>query len=441
MNHAKPAILQVNTYDRWGGAERVASDLLREYRRRGHRAHLAVGRKLTPSADVIQIPRSRVRTAPGRRLDALRGIESFRYPATARLLDLPPDRPDVLHLHNLHGGYFDLRELARLSGELPVLLTLHDAWLLSGHCAHSFGCERWRNGCGHCPDLTIYPPVRRDATAANWARKRDVYARSRLHVAAPSRWLMERVERSMLAEGAGDLRVIPNGVDHTVFAPGDVRAARRKLGVPEAAVVLLFSASGITGNSFKDYPTVRAAAGLAADGLPHRDVVVIVLGSDGEPEASGRATVRFVPFRHDQAEIAECYRAADLYLHAARAETFPLAILEALACATPVVATAVGGIPEQIRSADLGAGDWRRHPDREATGVLVAQGDAQGMARAVVALLRDGRRLEELGANARADACRRFRLDRQADAYLDWYGALLDSSGSSEPRRAPGGAV
>src|SRR5437773_269549 len=57
--------------------------------------------------------------------DFVRGREDFRWPATRRLLDLSPGVPDVLHLHNLHGAYFDLRRLPRLAGAIPTVLTLH----------------------------------------------------------------------------------------------------------------------------------------------------------------------------------------------------------------------------------------------------------------------------------------------------------------------------
>src|SRR3546814_10331965 len=81
----------------------------------------------------------------------------------------------MLHCHNLHGGYFDLRELARFSKLLPVVLTLHDEWAYTGHCAYTFGCERWRSGCGQCPHLDVSPSIRRDASAANWTAKYDIY--------------------------------------------------------------------------------------------------------------------------------------------------------------------------------------------------------------------------------------------------------------------------
>src|SRR5262249_17124394 len=131
---------------------------------------------------------------PGRWLDHQLGIENFRFPGTKRLLTLADKQPSILHLHNLHGGYFDLPILPWISQQVPTVVTLHDAWLLSGHCAHSFACEKWRTGCGECPDLTIYPEIRRDATRYNWQRKREIYSRSRLYVSTPSQWLMQKVD-------------------------------------------------------------------------------------------------------------------------------------------------------------------------------------------------------------------------------------------------------
>src|SRR5262249_25040689 len=198
-----------------GGAEKVAWDLFQSYRSRGYASWLAVGHKRSNDSDVLLIPNhelqgswsrvwlefsrylesldGRFRAAwrlsdlirgvaePRKWLDQYRGIEDFHFPGTWRLLGLTPQLPNIVHLHNLHGDYADPRVLPWLGQRLPVILTLHDTWLLSGHCAYSLDCERWKTGCGQCPDLTIYPAVRRDMTDYNWRRKRELYARSRLY--------------------------------------------------------------------------------------------------------------------------------------------------------------------------------------------------------------------------------------------------------------------
>jgi glycosyltransferase involved in cell wall biosynthesis len=450
-------ILQICRSDEGGGAEKIARQLVGAFEAAGVGSWLAVARRMSRDPDVLPVPwagwkdpgpqlraalegalaRRPVRVPGVGRIPRLlgflgspkhlsawwRGEEDFHFPGAWRLLRLPPRPPTILHCHNLHGGYFDLTALPWLSQQVPLVLTLHDAWLLTGHCAHPFRCERWKTGCGRCPDLTIPPRIRRDSTVGNWRRKREVYARSRLFVTTPSQWLMDRVARSILGNGLLGSRVIPNGVDLRTFHPGDGKQAREELGIPQGARVLLFVANGVRKNVWKDYETMRAVVGRLAHGPGGRGILFAVLGEAGPGECMGTAEVRFLPHRKDPATVALHYQAADLYLHAARADTFPNTVLEALACGTPVVATAVGGIPEQVRGLDLGgeAAGLNSFSREGATGVLVPQGDAREMAMAVSRLLDDDELRARLGENAACDARDRFGVDRQAKSYLAWY--------------------
>ena len=127
------------------------------------------------------------------------------------------------------------------------------------------------------------------------------------------------------------------------------------------------------------------------------------------------------------AEVAAFYQAADLYLHAAKAENLATTILEALATGLPVVATAVGGIPEEVHSLAGAPGAWtgEDHPLDQATGVLVGPGDAAGMGEAVAHLLGDVPTRAALAANAAEDARARFDVDRQIDATITWYREII----------------
>jgi glycosyltransferase involved in cell wall biosynthesis len=442
-------VMQVSTADLRGGAEQVAWNLFGAVRSRGHGSWLAVGEKLSNDPDVVVVPNDSAygswshlwrgvaarleRTAdmnsasaavarlagavaaPGSFMDYYRGREDFRFPGTKRLLELAPEPLDVVHGHNLHGGYFDLRVLPSLSRQANVVLTLHDAWLLSGHCAHSFECGRWETGCGECPDLTIYPAIRRDATAHNWKRKRAIFGESRLRVATPSRWLMAKVERSMLAPGVVDARVIPNGVDLSVFRPGGKHAARAALGLPPDAPVVVAVGVQMQRNPWKDFSTLEAAVKILADQWSGPTIHVVVVGADGAPASpAGNVRTRLVPFEQDTATLASYYRAADVYIHSARADTFPLTVVEALACGTPVVASSVGGIPEQVEDG--------------VSGFVVPPGDPVAMATAVRSLLDEEDLRTRQGDEAARLARRRFGLERQVEAYLDWYAELVDAS-------------
>jgi glycosyltransferase involved in cell wall biosynthesis len=412
-------ILQINTCDLVGGAAQVSYRLHNGYRRRGNDAKLLVGSKQSTDSAVIPLPLS----AWGRLLQGFINRVEWRS-GWQYLLQLTPlllrrhtavQETDIINLHNIHGDYFNLRDVAWLARRKPVVWTLHDMWPLTGHCAHSFDCERWKSGCGRCPDLTIDPAIRRDATAYNWRRKREIYANSRLYIATPCQWLMQKVKQSILGPAIVEARVIPHGVDLAVFHPaGDRQAVRAALGIPIDTVVLLFAANSIRQNIWKDCQTMQAAIVLVAEHLHGRDLLFIALGEDAPTEQVGQAEIHFVPYRKDPEAVARYYQAADVYVHAARADTFPNTVLEALACGAPVVATAVGGIPEQVEDG--------------LTGFLVPPGDAGQMAERIGRLLNDDDLRRDFSRQAAESARRRFDLERQVNDYLTWYRELTTIS-------------
>ena len=126
----------------------------------------------------------------------------------------------------------------------------------------------------------------------------------------------------------------------------------------------------------------------------------------------GGARIQFVPYQKDPAVVARFYRSADIYIHAARTDTFPNTILESLACGTPVVATAVGGVPEQV--------------DEGQTGFLTPPGDSEAMAARISQLLENDNLRHTFGCRAADTARRRFDLVRQVEDYLNWYYEILE---------------
>jgi glycosyltransferase involved in cell wall biosynthesis len=453
-------VRHVNTLDGHGGAAGVASSLCKRCRQRGHESVMTVQQKVTDD-DFVSVLDSNAKRGfvarkimdlasalestgnwppqasrvlrgvaqPWRAVDLMRGFEDFDYPSTYELASGSLWVPNIIHCHNLHGGFFDLRALASLSARVPIVLTLHDAWLLSGHCAHSFECDRWRIGCGKCPDLNIYPAIRRDATAQNWRKKRDIYLSSRLYIATPSEWLMRRVKQSILAAACVESRVIPNGVDVKAFSPGPAANIRLKLGIGPDTKMLLFIADHARQNPFKDYDTLRSALDILSERCQDLDILFVALGDTGSDEIVHSVNIRLLPFTDDASEVANLLRATDLYVHAARADTFPSTIIEALATGTPVVATSVGGIPEQIRGLEGASHGWPGPFDdsSSATGILTSQGDADEMASAIELLLRNADLRQRLAENAVRDARLRFDIESQVTHYIDWYHSILQS--------------
>ena len=257
------------------------------------------------------------------------------------------ETPDLIHIHNIHGGWFDLSLLKTLSLIAPVVWTIHDEWAYTGHCVATFGCEKWRQGCGDCPSLQTMIALKRDTTARNWERRNDIYhqiADDNIAMVAVSHWLGERIKQSGIWPGR--VEIIPNGVDTKVFYPIKREVAKRQLGISEDAKVLLYIAQDGIANPFKNgllfYNMLNCLPG-------NENFQAAVLGGSIGGYSNGSEIPLVSPgYIRENKVLRMYYSAADLLVYPTRADTFGLVVAEAMACGTPVLATRVGGVTEQI---------------------------------------------------------------------------------------------
>ncbi len=454
-NRERLRILQVTASIEGGGGEQISMRLHQAFRRLGHSSMLFAGRGALDRAEGLFVIPNRWEEAPRARKihqlyrrvlalthgrgenrlfpifealafpqvtwDLWRGHEDYTQPGSRRILTLAPEKPDVVLLHNLHArwnrreGFFDLGFLPSLSQSLPVILFPQDPWLLTGHCGHPIDCPRWRIGCGRCPDLAIYPSIRRDATAWNFRRKRAIYARSRLYLAAPSRWLMEMfTEARFPAAGA---RLIKNGVDTVLFHPGDRQAARAALDLDPDRRIILISGNFLRINPWKGYAWVEETAERMGWSRNFPPTDLLCVGDEGETLVYGKSRVVFAGRVTDTSRMPLYYQAADVYFHPSRADTAPFSVLEAMASGLPVVATGVGGIPEQVE-------DGR-------SGFLVPPGDTMEMAERLGKFVSDRSLCEEMGNAGRSRVLEQFDFNRQVTDFLDWIRLILSVNQTS----------
>lgn len=158
-------VVQINEYCGTGSTGRICLQLAQMLEEKGHECKIVYGRKqATEDAEEYGI---RMTGALGVRIH---GIETriFDNHAFASTLEtkklvrfLKKYKPDVIHLHNLHGYYLNIAVLFQYITEnnIPVLWTLHDCWTMTGHCSHFYqiDCNRWMEGCYDCPQKKEYP--------------------------------------------------------------------------------------------------------------------------------------------------------------------------------------------------------------------------------------------------------------------------------------------
>jgi glycosyltransferase involved in cell wall biosynthesis len=412
-------ILQFSTAADTGGAGVAMARLHRALIDQGHRSRIVARLRKAPQADVLTVSEA---VGAGHSL-AHRLFNNIRmqvdawfvrpqlYDSTQRILrsDLF-EQADVIQLHNLHSWYFNYELLPQIAARKPVVWTLHDMWAFTGHCAYSYGCERWQAGCYHCPLLRgsgrrlVEPrPTLIDRTAQQWHKKRDLYGISRLHIVTPSMWLADQVQRSILS-GALSIECIPYGLDLDLYHPVEQGVARQRWGIPADVRVILFVAANVRQK--------RKGLVYLLDALRRVDspesTFLLAIGGKPMPEQE-LAGFRHIHLGHlsDESTLNLAYNAADLFVSPALADNLPLVVMESLASGTPVVAFDVGGIPEMIAHLD--------------TGYLARYQDATDLAAGISTILSDDALRSHMRERCREAAIARYDLQDQARRYVELY--------------------
>lgn len=432
MSKPPPKVLVVNTADEGGGTERVAGLLFKSLQQRGIDAWMVVGRKSTDDPRVIAIHASpffdyrryddrwnRQIIPALRAIEARIGLESYRYPFSEQLIRLAGSPADIVLACNLHGGYFDLSALATLSQRVPVVVRPGDAWLATGHCAVPAACERWRSGCGRCPDLARPPAVRHDLTRINWWRKRRVYRSARWSVVAPSVWQMNRLDQSILRHAQGSRHVIRNGVDQSCFQPGSRDEARKILGLEPDRLIGLVVANLGRDSPSKDFRTLFAALARLSRPPAQIPLDIVVVGREGASETFGAIRVHHRPHTALPGRLARYYQAADFLVNPTHEETFSNVTAEAMCCGLPVLASKVAALPEIVSDMQ--------------TGLLVTPGDVEALTAGLELLSCDGDLRRRLSTAAAAYAKHEFSLERMTDSYLRVVDQAIDERAGTRP--------
>jgi glycosyltransferase involved in cell wall biosynthesis len=412
-------VVHLGTAD-WGGAATAAWTVHHGLKKRGHQSLMFVGHRISTDPDVCRLPLSGCGFRLKRKFYNRLGLPERAFRARSRaFIELPAVREaDIVTLHNLHGSFFDYRVLPDLCGRKPVIWALHDMWALTGFCAYSFDCARWETECHECPQYRCdvrerrkldIQPLGLDNTRLAWRTKRDVYRRSRLHIAVACEWMKKQVEKSIL-KTAASLTVIHDGVDTSLFAPIGRDFARQALGLPPTTpIILAFPRPGRKGGEH----LLAALARLAVKETP-------LIVSVGNPtilrDEQNRFPVHYVGHVHSDPIMRLFYNAADIFVLPTLADNVPLSLTAALACGLPSVAYDSGGVSEVVA--------------HMTTGYLARHADIDDLVLGIKTLLENDTLRRDLARSARDLALNKFTLEATTAGYLSLYGQLLrDAAG------------
>ena len=339
------------------------------------------------------------------RLTDRHGLASWS--ATRRFIDeIKALKPDVIHIHNIHGYFLNYKLLFDFlaQSDIPVVWTVHDCWLYTGHCYYysSIGCEKWMNGCGNCPQKRAFPTSWFiDRSKRNYIDKSLSFnlIKDRLTIVPVSEWIRGEMANSFLKNC--QFQVIHNGIDLDVFCVQDnEQGVRERYGLGDKRIILGLASIWSKEKGWDDFMQMSKM-------LNNNELIVMVGVNEKQQEQLPHNVVGIRRTENVQ-QLAELYSASDVFVNPTWQDNYPTVNLEAIACGTPVVTYRTGGSVEAIT---------------DSTGMIVEQGDVAG-------LLSAARDIMQREKPFYKDLCRKYALENfckkeRYNDYLKLYDSLL----------------
>lgn len=321
------------------------------------------------------------------------------------LKELDRIKPDIVHIHNIHGCFLNYPLLFRYLKvrNIPVVWTLHDCWAMTGHCVHfeRTKCDKWKSLCEKCPQIRDFPrSYLFDMSKRNFMLKRELLSQlDNLHITTVSRWLADVAKESYLK--SSPIHVIPNGIQTSQFqsTSSDIKEQLKIKGKR----MLLAVASGF-GERKGLYDYCRLS-----EMLPDKYKLVLV-GVSAEDRKHLPSNIIALSKTNSQLDLVKLYSAADVLLSLSYEETFGLTILEAMSCGTPAVVYANTAQPELISSN---------------TGAVIPNGDIDAVVTAVENICSQGKDLYSYNCKSFAENYEQSKIYRD---YINLYTSILSKN-------------
>ena len=273
------------------------------------------------------------------------------YFATKKLIKkLKEINPDIIHLHNIHGYYINLKVLFNyLKNEYKgkIIWMLHDCFAFTGYCSYFslVSCDKWQKQCYKCPQKSMYPKEIFDTSKREYNFKKKLFSGiNNLTLVTPSYWLEGLVKKSYLKEYK--IKTIYNGINLDVFKPIKDDIIYEKYNIPKNKKIFL----GVA-NIWEERKGLNIFLELAK--TIKKDEIIVLVGLNNKQVKEMPENIIGITRTENQLELAKLYTIADVFINPSYEETFSLVTVEALACGTPVVVCGLSA-PRELVNESVG---------------------------------------------------------------------------------------
>jgi putative colanic acid biosynthesis glycosyltransferase len=405
-----PKLLQINSNLNTGSAGRIVEQIGELAIKNGWDSYVAFGRSCNKSTSTpIKI---------GNRFSVLyHGFISLFFDkhglasayATKKLVgQIERIKPDVIHLHGLHGYYLNYKILFEYlnKSKIHIVWTMHDFWAVTGHCSYfsDINCKKWETECSNCPKIKNYPTsLVYDRSYKNFSLKRELFKnRKDMFIVSVSDWMGDLMKKSFL--NRCNLEVVLNGVDVEKFKETEnALKIRFKYNLTEKFILLSVATNWGPRKGWDDLM-------LLSDSLSD-DFQIIMIGLNKKQLSKLPSNIIGIERTESQEELAEYYSAADVVLSLSSQETFGLTIAEGLSCGTPGIVYNCTASPELIS---------------QDTGIIVEKGNLQILIEAILTIKKRGKQYYKNKCRNRAVDL--FNKNKNFRRYIDIYNSFIDTN-------------
>jgi glycosyltransferase involved in cell wall biosynthesis len=255
---------------------------------------------------------------------------------------------DVIYLHWILGGFLNLsgiEKLVRLGK--PIIIVLHDMWMITGGCHYSFSCEKYKKECNNCP---VFPGSKKnDLANILFRKKRNFFSKyNNLFFVSPSKWLYDCAKSSMLLRDK-PVFYMPNLMDSNFFKPFEKTIAKNILGLASKHKIIAFGAVSID-SPYKGWNYLEDSLELLSRDEKYDNISLLIFGNANQKDILKKIPfkTKFLGFLRDELSMVLAYNASDVFIVPSIADNQPTTVMESLCCGTPVVGFKTGGIPDMI---------------------------------------------------------------------------------------------
>lgn len=295
--------------------------------------------------------------------------------ATKKLINqIVEIRPDIIHLHHLHGYFINIKILFDFLSKLniPIVWTFHDCWSFTGHCAHFeyVDCNKWLTECYDCPQKKEYPAsFLIDRSKKNYKEKKELFNSIENMIIVPvSYWLGDLVKQSFFKKYP--VKVIQNGIDIEIFKPSaNTDDIKRKYNLTKEFVILGVASLWTERKGIQDF--------IKLNKVLCSDEKIILVGLSKKQIKNLPSNIIGIERTENIQQLVNLYSIADVFVNPTLEDTFPTTNLESLACGTPVITYNSGGSPEII---DVN------------TGIVVEKGNIDKLLEAIKLIKKRGKK-------------------------------------------------